>query len=150
MRLNWPKEFDSLRWCERLFVQSRSASLFSYHFACRLVVAHAEESGVAELVVPGPLDEAYLHDDLRTHPVGAHAWQADGFGERRRLCFDVIELGAEVEQEFGIKTGADLSGKDKVVAIVVANQQSAEADTFALWIGEATDHKLLRQLAFHF
>ena len=105
---------------------------------------------MAELVVRGPLDEAYLHDDLRVYPVGADAWQADGFGKWRRLCFDLIELGAEVEQEFGIKAGADLSGKDKVVAIVVANQQSAEADTFALWIGEAADHKLLGQLAFHF
>ena len=105
---------------------------------------------MAELAVPGPLNEAYLYDDLRTYPVRAYARQADGFGKRRRLCFELIELGAEIEEQSRIKAGADLSGEDKIVAVIIANQQCAEAHAFPLRIGEATDHKLLGQLAFHF
>ena len=95
---------------------------------------------MTELAVLGPLNEAYLYDDLRTHPVGAHAWQADGFGRRRRLYFDLIELCAEVEQQLGIKAGTDLSRKDKDIAFIVPDEQSAEADAFPLRIGEATDN----------
>jgi hypothetical protein len=38
-----------------------------------LVVANTEKSGVAEFVVFGPLDEAYLHHDLRVDPVSVQA-----------------------------------------------------------------------------
>ena len=54
--------------------------------------------------------------------MGAYAWQADGFGKRRRFGFELIELGAEVEQQLGIKAGAELSGKDEVIAVIIANQ----------------------------
>ena len=112
-------------------------------------MTHAEKSGMAELAVPGPLNEAYLYHDLRLDPVRAYARQADGFGEWRRLYFDLIELGAELEEQFRIKAGTDLSGEDKIVAVIIANQQSAQADAFSLRIGEATNYKLLGQFAFH-
>jgi hypothetical protein len=53
---------------------------------------------MAQLVVAGPLDEADLHDDLGTHPVGAQARQPDGFGERRLLDLERVEPRAQLEQ----------------------------------------------------
>ena len=44
---------------------------------------------------------------------------------------------------------ANLAGEDKVVAVIVSNQQRAEADALSLWIGEAADDKFLRQLDLH-
>src|SRR5436190_4285168 len=104
---------------------------------------------MTKFVVFGPLDEADLHDRLRTHPVCAQAREADGFGEGRFVDFDLIELGAQVLEEPGVEAGANLAGEHKVVAVVITDQQSTEADSIALRIGETTDDEFLRQLAFH-
>ena len=123
--------------------------LLAYDFARVFIVTHTQQSRMTKLVVFGPLNEADLDDDLRADPVSAYAREADGFGEGRLLDLDAIELGAQVVQEFRIKAGADLAGENEIIAVVVANQQGAQADALALRIGEAADYELLGQLTFH-
>ena len=60
-----------------------------------------------------------------------------------------IELRAQVEQQLGVEAGADLAGKDEVVALEVADEQRTETDARALRIGEAADDQLLARLALH-
>ena len=47
------------------------------------------------------------------------------------------------------KPGADLSREDEIVAVEVADEQSAESGARALGIGEAADDEVLRRLALH-
>jgi len=93
--------------------------------------------------------KTYLHDDLWAHPVSAYAWQSDGPGKRRLSNLDLIELRTQLEQQCGIKAGSNLACKYKIPVVIIANEQSAQADSFPLRIGESTDNKLLGQLAFH-
>ena len=104
---------------------------------------------MAQLAVHGPLDECDLHDDLGPHPVRAQARQSRGLRERRLRDLESVEPGTQVEQQLGVEAGADLAGKDEVVAVEVADKQRAETDAAALRIGEAADNKLLRGLALH-
>ena len=60
-----------------------------------------------------------------------------------------VEPRAQLEQQLRVEAGADLAGEDEVVAVVVADEQRAEADARALRIGEAADDELLRRLALH-
>src|SRR6185369_14994379 len=98
---------------------------------------------MAKLAVFGPLNETNLHFNFRTHPVRAHARQTDSFRERRLGYFHVIQARAQIEQEFGIEAGADLSGEDEVVALVMSNQQRTESDAFSLRIRKPTDDEVL-------
>src|SRR5882762_4530471 len=99
---------------------------------------------MAELAVHRPLDEGDVHDDLGAHPMRAEARQPFGPGEWRRRDFQVIKPRPEIEQHLRVETGADLPGKDEIVAVEVAEQQGAKADAASLRIGEAADDELLR------
>ena len=68
------------------------------------------------------------------------------------VFFDLqrVEPRAQLEQQLGVEAGADLSREDQVVAVVVADEQRAEADARPLRIGEAADHQLLRGSHFIF
>src|SRR5687767_10925397 len=120
--------------------------LFAYDLACGLVEADADQARVPQLVVLRPFDERHLHDDLGPHPMRAQARQADGLRERRLCHFECVETPPQIEQELGVETGADLAREHEVVAIVVTDQQGAQADAGALRIGESADHQLLRAL----
>ena len=87
------------------------------------VVTQAKQPRVAEFVVTGPLDEAYLDYELWTDPVGTEAREADGFGEGRFSDFDLVELGAQVFEQFGIEAGADLAGEDEVCGGLVVRRR---------------------------
>ena len=60
-----------------------------------------------------------------------------------------VQAGAELEQQLGVETGADLAREHEVVALEVADQQRAEPDALSLRIGEAAHDQLLRGLALH-
>ena len=95
---------------------------------------------MAQLAVPGPLDEADLHDNLRTHPVRAQARQPLGLRERRLRNLERIQPRAKIQQQRVVEAGADLSGKARSPRLVeVADEQRAEPDALALRIGEAAD-----------
>src|SRR6185436_4930000 len=109
---------------------------------------------MAQLAVRRPFDEGDLDDDLRTHPVRAHARQPDGLGERRLRDLERIEPRAELQQELRVEAGADLPGVDKVVVLAlrltlagrralssgeVADEQRAQTNASALRIGEPAD-----------
>ena len=68
-------------------------------------MTNTQQPRVTKLVVFGPLDEAYLHDDLGMDPVGAQAWEADGFGKRRLFDLEAIELGGGVRSGTRATTG---------------------------------------------
>jgi hypothetical protein len=53
--------------------------------------------------------------------------QPDGARERRRRDFQLVESRAQVEQQPGVEAGADLAREHEIVAVVVANEQRAEA-----------------------
>src|SRR5690242_8084764 len=97
----------------------------------------------------GPLDERHLYHDLRLHPVRAHPRQASRLREWRRRDLQRIELRAQLTQKLRVEAGADFTGEDEVVALVVADEQRAESDASALRVGEAADDELLRRLALH-
>ena len=103
--------------------------------------------GCRSLLLPVHSMKDDLHDDRRLHPVRAQPGQALGDGERRLRNLERIEAAAQIEEQFGVEAGADLSGEHEVVAVVVADEQRAEADARALRIGEAADDELLRGLA---
>ena len=84
---------------------------------------------MAKLSVDCPFDEGHLHDDLRANPVRAQARQSFRFGKWRRRTFDRIEPRPQIQQELRIESGADLSGKDEIILVVVADQQGAQADS---------------------
>ena len=90
------------------------ASLLSDYGARVFIVTDAEQPRVTEFVVFGPLNEADLHDYLWADPVSAQAREADGFSKGRRGDFDLVELGAQVFEEFGIEAGSDFAGEDEV------------------------------------
>ena len=54
-------------------MKSAGIASFSYYFARVLISSHTQQPWMAELSVAGPLNEADLHDDLGTDPVGAEA-----------------------------------------------------------------------------
>src|SRR5688572_28732442 len=130
-------------------IVGRPSTLLAHHFARRFVGADSEQPRVAKLAVHGPLDEPALHDDLGLDPVRAHARESYGFGERRRFHLEAVPLLPEVEQHARVAAGADLTGEDEVVTLVVADEQRAEADAGPLRVGEPAHHELLRGLAFH-
>ena len=101
---------------EQQLLGMRDHGDLSHDVARGLVGAEAEQARVAQLAVHRPLDERHLHDDLRPHPVRAHARQPVGLRERRRRDLERVEPRAQVEQELGVEAGADLAGEDEVVA----------------------------------
>src|SRR4051812_27738694 len=101
-----------------------------------------------ELSVHRPLDEPDLHDDLGANPM-AVTGQAFAVRERRLLDRESVETPSQIEQELGIEAGADLAREREVVAVMVADEQRAEADSGALRIGEPADDKFLRRFDFH-
>ena len=53
------------------------------------------------------------------------------------------------QQESGVETGADPSGKDEIAVLVVADEQGTKADARTLWIGEPADDELLGGFTLH-
>src|SRR5881397_850711 len=85
-----------------------------------LVRTNYNQPRVSQLPMHRPFDECHLNDDLRTHPVGAHARESLGFREGRLRNLECIELRTKTEQELGIEPRPNFSGKDEVVALVKA------------------------------
>ena len=104
---------------------------------------------MAKLPVPGPLDEARLDDDLRADPVRAQPRQALGPGEWRLRNLESVQPRTQIEQEFGVEAGTDLSGETEVFFVEIADQQRSQPHSLALWIGEAADDEGVGLLAFH-
>src|SRR4051812_4687785 len=106
---------------------------------------------MSQLAVHRPLDERHLDDDLRPHPVRAHAWETCGPRERCRRNFQPIELLAELAEQLRIEAGAHLARVNEVVAVwlVVADQKRAEANASPLRVSEPANDQLLRRLALH-
>src|SRR5688572_321511 len=89
-------------------------------------VAHTEESRMPQLAVNGPLDEGDLDNDVRLHPVGAETRQSCSGGERRLRDLEPVEACSQLEQQSCVEPGADLSGEDEVLSLVVADEQGAK------------------------
>src|SRR5690349_3766632 len=109
----------------------------------------AEQPRMTKLPMAGPLNESDLDDDLGADPMRAETRQADGFGEGRLRYFERVELLAKLTQQLRVEAGADPARENEIIAVVIADQQGAEADALSLWIGETTDDELLGQLALH-
>src|SRR5215471_3692495 len=103
---------------------------------------------MSQLAVHRPLDERDLHDDLGLYPVRAPR-QSLGSGERRRRHLDAIEARSQIAQQLRVESRTDFAGEGEIVTVEVPDQQRAEADAGALWIGEAADDQLLGGLALH-
>src|SRR6516165_7378195 len=97
---------------------AESPALLLYDLLRILVGTHAEQTRVPQFAMHGPLDEPYLNDDLRTHPVSL-AGKTFRLRERRLVDGDCVEPFSQVEQELRVEAGADLSGENEVVAIVL-------------------------------
>src|SRR5687768_4631373 len=104
---------------------------------------------MTKLAVHGPFDEGDVHGDLRTDPVGALAREADGLRERRLRDLEPVETLAQIQQQPGVETGADLAGEHELLLLEVANEEGAEPDAPSLRVGESADDEVLRGLALH-
>src|SRR5688572_5743230 len=102
------------------------------------------------LAVSGPLEKGNLHHDLGLYPVSPDPRQAGCFREGSFGDLDRVQSPAQLEQQLRIEPRADFSREHEIVSFVVANEQRAEPDTSALWLGKSTDDELLAGLAFHF
>src|SRR5437762_14122968 len=79
-----------------------------------------------QLTVLRPFDERYLNDHLRLHPVRPQLRQPLRSRERRLGNLDAVESRAQLEQQLGVESRADLAGVDEVVSIIVPDEQRAE------------------------
>src|SRR5262245_15656265 len=98
-----------------------------------------EQARMAKLVVAGPLDERDCDDDLGTDPVDAFARQARSFRERRGGNEERVEARAHVAQHFRVEPRADFAVEHEIAVLARSDEQRAEPDARALWIGEAAD-----------
>jgi hypothetical protein len=114
-----------------------------------IIFDYAEETRVAEFTVCGPLDETDVDRDLWFDPVRAQSRQAFGFGECWFGNFELVQLRAQIEQQFSVESSSDLSRENEIAVFVITNQQRAQADPLTLRICKTTDKKVLRQLALH-
>src|SRR3569623_102880 len=125
------------------------ASPPAHHAVRRLVLAHTDEPRVSQLVVPGPLHERDLHDDLRPHPVPRTPRQSRPARERTRFLRECIEPRAPRDQLRRIAPGAALAGHHEVGAVVVPDEQRAQSLPLATRIRKTADDELLRRLDLH-
>lgn len=77
---------------------------------------------MAEFAVIGPLNKADLDRDLWLDPVGAQSRQPLGFGEWRFGNLELVQLRAQIEQQFSIEPGSDLSRKNEIAVFVMSNE----------------------------
>ena len=106
--------------------RSRWSGALAHHFARRLVVAQAEEPGVAQAPSGGPLAEPELCDELRHDPVDAPLADRPRVRERGRVPSQRTQLLAERSERLIVKAGPDLARVSQLVAVVVAEQQCPE------------------------
>jgi hypothetical protein len=97
---------------------------------------------MAQLPLTGPFAEADLGDQLRPHPMHPRAGESPD-RERRLVLLQRGQPPPEALEQLVVETGPDLAGVDQVVALPVAEQQSAEAVPGPLRVGVAADHQLL-------
>src|ERR687887_1739600 len=105
-----------------------------------LVLAQAEERGLTQLPVRGPLVERDLGDEVRAHPrrlPHARRWL-----ERRRRAAERAELRAEPLQRRRGEPCADLARVPQAIAVVEADEESAELGSRALRRRVPADHEL--------
>src|SRR5438034_6703542 len=123
------------------------SSCLSHDLACCFVSSHPKQARMPELSMHRPFNEADVHNNLRTHPMCPQARQPDSFGKWWLRYLQMVQLCAQIQKQFGVEAGADLSGEDEVVSFKVTNQKRPEANTLALRIGEPTHNEFLRHLA---
>ena len=90
---------------------------------------------------------ADLHDDLGAHPMARDAGRPLPVVNGGFVDLERVEPRSQIQQQLRVEAGADLSGEHEIVAVVVADEQRAEADAGALRIGESADDELLRRFA---
>jgi hypothetical protein len=121
---------------------------FEHNLGGVLVLAHAEEGGLAGLLVGGPGGETDLGDEGGLDPEGS----ATGFGE------DLVEGGGSRRQGFELlangpagflgESGSGSACADELVAVVVAEDEGADSAGAVGWEGVAADDELLLVEAF--
>src|SRR3954451_17386853 len=97
---------------------------------------------MAQLPVTGPFGEADLRHQGGTGPVDAIARQTARL-ERGRWNFERRELLRQAAQHLRAEAGADFAGVAEHAAMVVADEQRAQAGTSAFGLGIAADDELL-------
>ena len=103
---------------------------------------------MADLAVRRPFREGDLGDQLRSHPMHVAAdalwWRRERWGR----LLEAFELLAELERELVREAGADLAREDQPsIAIVIADQQRANARPRSFRFGEAPNHQFLAERA---
>ena len=95
---------------------------------------------MTKLAMYRPFDEGDLDNDLGTYPVRPNAWEPDGFGERGFRDLERIEPRAEFHKQLGIEASTDFSGENEILILEISHEQSAQADSSSLGIGEPAHH----------
>src|SRR5271156_5643321 len=126
-----------------------ASTALPYDVACILIGPQTLVAGVAQLAVACPLGEADLGDQLRAHPSGAGVVPQSA-GERRRVLFDGRQPLVQAAQRGFVETGPHFTGRDKVAAFVVADQQRTQLDSAAFRGGVTADDELLVADALEF
>src|SRR6185369_1780579 len=98
---------------------------FADYLPCCLVEPDTEKARMAQLVVAGPLEESDLHNDLRSHPVRAYAWQTFPLRERRARNLERVQAIAQLEQQLRVEACSDFAREHEVIVLEVADQQCA-------------------------
>lgn len=95
----------------------RAAKSFSDNVTRVFISSNSQQSWMAKLSVPGPLNEADLNDDLWADPVGAQARQADGAREWWLGNLKRVEFATQVSQQFVVEASADFAGENEFDAL---------------------------------
>src|SRR5581483_3642247 len=105
-----------------------------------LVGAQAEECGLAQLPIRGPLRVRELRDELRPHP--GHVAHARRGIERRRVGTERPQLRAEIAQRVCGVAGADLADVAQARAIEHPDEERPELGPRSARRRVAADHEL--------
>src|ERR1041384_4951052 len=99
---------------------------------------------MANLAIARPLGELHFTHQFRLYPVGVateRSWRRRH--ERGARGFDAAQRGANVECRLVREPGTHLSGEDQALAVVVADQQRADAGARPLRVREPANDELL-------
>ena len=113
-----------------------------------LVVTQAEEPRMAEAIVPRPLGEADLGDELGGNPGHIAFTDRSGIVERGTVGAQLAHSPGELMERQLVESGPDLPRVPQAVAIEVPDEQRAKFEPRAARRRVAADHKLLPVLAF--
>ena len=116
--------------------------------SCHLVLAQSLKARMAQAAVLGPLGVGDLADERRLEPHRILALCRRHLDEGRAVALERLEAPGQHLEIGARKAGADLAGKNEIVALEGAEQERGERPVLGARAAVAADHELGALSAF--